>query len=128
MAHHKSAKKRIRSDSAKYKRGHSYISSVRTAVKTFKQALEKGEEALVKSSFTRAQQLLAKASTKGLIHKNTASRKTSRLAALLKRFDAGEQQVKPAKKSAGKKKTSKKKAVAKKSKTKSVKKKSSAKK
>ena len=106
MAHHKSAKKRIRSDAAKYKRNHSYISSVRTAIKAFKVSVEKGEaNEVVKSTFSSAQRLLAKASTKGLLHKNTAARKTSRLAALLKKFEAGE--VKPEKTKKSKKKKAK---------------------
>lgn len=111
MAHHKSAKKRIRSDAAKYKRGHSYIASVRTAVKSFQVAVEKGATAdVVSSTFKDAQRLLAKASTKGLLHKNTASRKTGRLAALLKKFEAGEikQEVKrKTKKKSGKQKAKK---------------------
>ena len=112
MAHHKSAKKRIRSDAAKYKRGHSYISSVRTAVKGFQSAVETGAAGeVVKASFVKAQVLLAKASTKGLLHKNTASRKTSRMAALLKKFEAGEVKA-PAQKKA-KKKASKAKSKAK---------------
>lgn len=109
MAHHKSAKKRIRSDAARYKRGHSYIASVRTAVKSFQVAIAKGASAEdVNSSFVSAQRLLAKASTKGLLHKNTASRKTGRLAALLKKFEAGE--IKPEAKKKSKKKAGKSKA------------------
>jgi small subunit ribosomal protein S20 len=114
MAHHKSAKKRIRSDAAKYKRGHSYIASVRTAVKNFQVAVETGAATeVVKTTFVNAQRLLAKASTKGLLHKNTASRKTGRLALLLKKFEAGEikQEVKKkSKKKASKAKSAKKKA------------------
>ena len=116
MAHHKSAKKRIRSDAAKNARRSSYISKVRTAVKGFQQALEKGEGETVRSTFVNAQKLLAKASTKGLVHKNTASRKTRRLAALVKKFESGElATTKPAKKKkkavkkAGRKKKSSKK-------------------
>ena len=91
MAHHKSAKKRIRSDAAKRDRNSAYISSVRTAVKKFTVAAQIAESNKddVESLFKSAQAKLAQATTKGLVHRNTSARKTSRLAALLKRFSDG---------------------------------------
>lgn len=84
MAHHKSAKKRILTNAKKRTRNQSYISSVRTAVKRFRSALEKGQTAEVNTLLAEAQSLLHKAASRGLIHRNNASRKVARLAALLK--------------------------------------------
>lgn len=84
MAHHDSAKKRIRSDARKYARNRSYMSQVRTAVKKVKAAAASGApEETVQKLFIDAQSQLNKAATKGLLHKNNASRRVSRLAALI---------------------------------------------
>ena len=84
MAHHKSSKKRIRSDAKKNARNRSYMASVRTAVKKFKVAVSgevAGEE--LSKLFQGAQSMLHKAATKGLLHRNNASRRVARLSALL---------------------------------------------
>ena len=84
MAHHKSAKKRIRSNERKRARTSSYVSSVRSAVKAFRAAAAKNQDLeTLKPLFLKAQKKLATAAAKGRIHKNTASRRTSRLAQLL---------------------------------------------
>ena len=91
MAHHKSAKKRIRSDAVKRDRNRAYLSSVRTAVKSFRKAAEAGEKGeSVDNLFRLAQKALNKAATKGILHKNNASRKVARLSAVLKKAQAGE--------------------------------------
>lgn len=84
MAHHKSAKKRIRSDARKNASNKSYLSTVRTAVKKFKAAAN-GETSADELSklFKNAQSMLHKAATKGIIHRNNASRRVGRLSALL---------------------------------------------
>ena len=75
MANHKSAEKRIRS-SAKQTRVNKYWkSSIRTFEKRLRKSIEdknkKETEALLKSFFS----LVDKAKKRGVIHKNTASRK-----------------------------------------------------
>ena len=84
MAQHKSAKKRILTNAKKRARNQSYISTVRTAVKKVRNALEKGQAAEVTTLLAEAQSLLHKAASRGLIHRNNASRKVARLAALVK--------------------------------------------
>ena len=84
VAHHKSAKKRILTNAKKRSRNQSYISSVRSAVKKVRLALEKGLSEEVAKLFIEAQSLLHKAASRGLIHKNNASRKVARLDALVK--------------------------------------------
>ncbi len=84
MAQHKSAKKRILTNAKKRTRNQSYISSVRTAVKRFRLAVEKGQTAEANTLLAEAQSLLHKAASRGLIHRNNASRKVARLVALVK--------------------------------------------
>lgn len=84
MAQHKSAKKRILTNAKKRGRNQSYISTVRTAVKKVRNAVEKGQAADIATLLAEAQALLHKAASRGLIHRNNASRKVARLAALVK--------------------------------------------
>lgn len=86
MAHHKSAKKRTRANERKRDRNRSYLSSVRTAVKSFHQAASAGEsQEDIAKLFQGAQSLLSKAATKGILHKNNASRRVARLAAVMRK-------------------------------------------
>ncbi len=86
MAHHKSAKKRTRSNTRKRDRNRAYLSSVRTAVKSFHQAATAGESKdSIEKLFQSAQAMLSKAATKGILHKNNASRRVARLAAAMKK-------------------------------------------
>jgi small subunit ribosomal protein S20 len=84
VAQHKSAKKRILVNAKKRSRNQAYISSVRTAVKKVRAAIEKGQTAEISGLMESAQSLLHKAASRGLIHRNTASRKVARLAAFVK--------------------------------------------
>lgn len=88
MATHESSKKRARQAIKRRERNRKYVSSVRSAVKSFKAAIAAGEgkEALV-NLFTTAQTALAKAAQKGLLHSNNASRSISRLAATLNKVE-----------------------------------------
>ena len=79
MATHKSAEKRMRQSEERRKRNVSIRTHVKTRVKAVLKAveekdLEKSGEALVK-----ANSVIAKASSKGILHKNNAARKISRL-------------------------------------------------
>ena len=81
MANIKSAKKRILTAERNYQRNLAFKSSLKTAVKSalvLAQAKEKDQEA-IKSALSKAYQLCDKAVSKGILHKNTASRKKSRL-------------------------------------------------
>ncbi len=94
MAHHKSAIKRIRRNNRANTRNRQYLSSVRTAVKKFRAAvLGAGQgsvdKAAVRPLFVEAQSMLAKAATKGILHKNNANRRIGRLSAMLRSAEAG---------------------------------------
>ena len=79
MANIKSAKKRILTSSKRAERNKSIKSSVKTAVKKVHAAIEAGDMAAAKSTLVAAETALCKAATKGVLHKNNASRKVSRL-------------------------------------------------
>lgn len=80
MANIKSSKKRARQAIVKRERNLSRKTALKTAVKKIITALESGDVAAAKASFQEAQAKIARARGKGVLHKNTASRKVSRLA------------------------------------------------
>ena len=63
-------------------------SRVRTYLRKFEEALTGGDAAAAKTAFIEAQSELMRAVSKGVVHKNTGSRKVSRLAARLKKLAA----------------------------------------
>jgi small subunit ribosomal protein S20 len=80
MATHKSAEKRIRQIAKRTVVNRARLSRVRTFVKKVETAIATGDRAAAQSAFQLAQPELHRAITKGLLHKNTVSRKLSRLA------------------------------------------------
>jgi small subunit ribosomal protein S20 len=80
MANHKSAEKRIRQTEKRTAINRSRMSRVRTFVKKVEMAIASGDKAAAQSALQLAQPELHSAITKGVMHKNTASRKLSRLA------------------------------------------------
>ncbi len=81
MAHHKSAKKRIRQTETRTEVNRARVSRIRTYVKKVELALATGDKAAAQEAFNAAEPELMSGVSKGVIHKNTASRKVSRLAA-----------------------------------------------
>jgi small subunit ribosomal protein S20 len=80
MASHKSAEKRIRQIAKRTAINRARISRVRTFVKKVEAAIAGGNREAAQSALQVAQPELHRAITKGLLHKNTVSRKLSRLA------------------------------------------------
>ena len=80
MANIKSAKKRILTSAKRAERNKSIKYSVKTAVKKVHAAIEAGDQAAAQEKLVAAETALSKAATKGVLHKNNASRKVSRLA------------------------------------------------
>ena len=80
MANIKSAKKRILVNRTKAVRNKSIKSSVKTAVKKVNAAIEANDKAAASEALIAATSTIDKATSKGVYHKNTASRKVSRLA------------------------------------------------
>ena len=81
MPHHKSAEKRLRQTEKRTAINRARMSRVRTFVKKVETAIETGDKAEAQSAFQVAQPELHRATTKGVMHKNTVARKLSRLAA-----------------------------------------------
>ncbi len=80
MANTKSAKKRILVSQKKALRNRMIKSRTKTAVKKAAKAIEAGGAKDSDAVFINAVSLIDKAVTKGVLHKNTAARKKSRLA------------------------------------------------
>lgn len=78
MANIKSAKKRNRQNIVRRARNKIVRTHLRNAVKSLLVAVESNEA--TEENLRKAHSILAKAATKGIIHKKTASRKASRLA------------------------------------------------
>lgn len=80
MANIKSAKKRILVNQTKADRNKAIKSAVKTAVKKVRVAIDANDKEAAKAALIAATATIDKAATKGVYHKNTASRKVSRLA------------------------------------------------
>jgi small subunit ribosomal protein S20 len=81
MPHHKSAEKRLRQTEKRTATNRARLSRVRTFVKKVESAISNGDKEAAQSAFRSAQPELHRATTKGVLHKNTVARKLSRLAA-----------------------------------------------
>mgnify|MGYP001810809260 CR=1 FL=1 len=84
MAQHKSAKTRIRRNARRAVINNDRISRIRTSVKKVELALAAGDAAAAQAAFAAAQPELHRGVTKGVLHRNTAARKISRLAKRVK--------------------------------------------
>lgn len=88
MAHHISAKKRIRQTERRTEVNRARTSSIRTQVKKVELAISAGDAAAAKAALSAAEPALMKGVQAGVLHKNTASRKVSRLSARVKEMKA----------------------------------------
>lgn len=79
MANIKSAKKRILIAEARTARNKAVKSAVKTAIKKVYAAIEAGDKTAAAEALKAASIKISKAASKGVYHKNTASRKISRL-------------------------------------------------
>lgn len=88
MAHHQSAKKRIRQNQRREIINGARRSRVRTFVKKVELAIASGDYSKAREALRVLQPELMRAVTRGVIVKNTASRKMSRLSARVKALRA----------------------------------------
>ena len=84
MAHHKSAKKRIRRNDAKAQINTAWRSRVRGFLKKVELAIAAGDRDAARDALKSAQPEIMRGVTKGILHRNTASRRISRLNARIK--------------------------------------------
>lgn len=88
MATHKSAEKRNRQTIARTEVNRARESRVRTFARKLEEAIESGDQVAANEAFRTAQTEIMRAVTKGVLKKNTASRKVSRFAARIKKIAA----------------------------------------
>jgi small subunit ribosomal protein S20 len=84
MPHSSSAKKRHRQSLERRAKNRATKSELKTLVKKVRAAAAAGDAAKAETEFRLAAKKLDRAGTKGVIHRNAASRTKSRLAHLLK--------------------------------------------
>jgi small subunit ribosomal protein S20 len=88
MANTSSAKKATRKIARRTAINKARRSRVRTFVRKVEEALAAGDKETAQAAFLAAQPELMRAATKGVLHRNTASRKVSRLAQRVKSLGA----------------------------------------
>jgi len=79
MANTPQAKKRIRRNQARATINHSRVSRIRTFIKAVESAIASGKKGDAADALKAVQPEIARGIARGIIHKNTAARKISRL-------------------------------------------------
>ena len=86
MANIKSAKKRVLIAEANRQRNVAVKSEIKTAIKKALSLAESEDKEALNNSISNVYKLCDKAVTKGVLHKNTAARKKSRLVLAIKKL------------------------------------------
>lgn len=86
MANIKSAKKRVLIAEANRQKNVAWKSSIKTAVKKVLELAQGEDKEALNSALSKVYQLCDKAVVKGILHKNTAARKKSRLTLAVKKL------------------------------------------
>jgi small subunit ribosomal protein S20 len=84
MPSHASAEKRVRQTAYRTAVNKNRKSQIRTSVRKVEEALAAGDKTTATAALKLAEPQIMRGVSKGVIHKNTGSRKVSRLAARLK--------------------------------------------
>lgn len=88
MANTKSAKKAIRKMARKTAINKNRRSRMRTFIRRVEEAIESGDQTEARNALVAAQPEIMRSAQKGILHKNSASRKISRLSARIKAISA----------------------------------------
>jgi len=88
MANSPQARKRIRQIERRTAINKSRKSRVRTFIRKVEEAIARGDQSAAVAALRMAQPEIMRGATKGIMHKNTASRKISRLAGRIKAMAA----------------------------------------
>lgn len=88
MANSPQAKKRARQNERRFAINKARRSRIRTYLRKVEEAIASGDQAAAKEALRVAQPELMRGVTKGVVHKNTASRKISRLSSRVKALNA----------------------------------------
>ena len=84
MANSPQAKKRARQNERRFAVNKARRSRIRTFLRKVEEAIASGDNAAAQEALKQAQPEIMRGVTKGVLHKNTASRKMSRLASRVK--------------------------------------------
>ena len=84
MANIKSARKRARQSEVHRKRNASHLSAMRSAIKTLSKAVAAGDKAAAAAALSRSMSTVDRTASKGVIHRNVASRAKRQLAQAVK--------------------------------------------
>lgn len=84
MAHHASAKKRIRQIEKRTRVNRARTQRIRTFLRKVERAIASGDKELARAAFREAQPELMRGVNKGVVHRNTMARRLSRLSARIK--------------------------------------------
>lgn len=87
MANIKSAKKRILVNRTRAARNKATRSAVKTSIKKVYAAIDQKDKEAAQSALSKAVSTIGKATSKGVYHKNTSSRKISRLTKAVNALD-----------------------------------------
>lgn len=88
MAHSSSAKKRIRQNESHRSRNRWRLRSMRESIKAFEAKLAEGDAKGAAESYRACSAVIDRTAQKGVIHKNQAARRKSRLSRRLKALKA----------------------------------------
>jgi len=88
MANIKSAKKRVLIAEKNRLRNSAFKSSIKTALKKVLELAQGEDKEALNAALSKAYQLCDKAVSKGILHKNTAARKKSRLTIAVNKLQA----------------------------------------
>ncbi len=88
MANTPSAKKATRKIAARTEINKARRSRVRTYLRKLEEAIASGDAEAARAAFLAAEPELMRAASKGILHKNTASRKVSRLSSRVRSLNA----------------------------------------
>ncbi len=86
MAHHKSAKKRIRRTERRTAINRARTSRVRSYIKKVETAIATGDKPAAEAALREAQPEIHRGVTRGVLHRNAAARKLSRLSARIRKL------------------------------------------
>lgn len=75
----KSVLKRIRQDAKRRLRNQAWRTKIKTCIKKVEETITQNNKDSIQAILNEAIKVISKAASKGIIHKNTASRKISRL-------------------------------------------------
>lgn len=87
MAHHRSAKKRIRQTEKRTVRNRARTSRIKTFIKKVEQAIAAGDKQAADAALGAAEPEIRRGVSKGVLKLNTASRRISRLSRRVNRLD-----------------------------------------